>query len=486
MILASISIGAVFSERGIIQQAKDTKKEHDNALAAEEKNLNELLGEYKNSMSGEGFENEEPKPPTEYVDETIAVAPKVSTGMTPVKWNGTNWEKTTTSDSSWYNYGSSEKKWANVVLGDSTFKIVDGKEVLDEEANYSMLVWIPRYAYKIKSMYHQNGNATTAGEIDIVFIGTNNTSKSGTKYTRDSASQYPVATVGGAMSDYVVHPAFDFGSSKLPGFWVGKFESSNTDKTTYNGTDKTMMIKANVPSWRSIQISNMFDVCLEMNKANNVYKLPTSDSIVDPHQMKNNEWGAVAYLSKSMYGKQNEEVYINNNSSYITGIAGDTASASSSSATANTYNTVAGQKASANGNITGVYDMSGGAWEYTAAYVNNGNGNLTSYGASLVNNTNGRYKNVYSKGSSEGQANNYAMSTPTNGHYGDAVYETSNNSSGVNSWYADYSYFPSSGGPFFMRGGNCSYTTSAGLLSFHNVSGGNSSFFGFRVVVPVL
>ena len=159
-------------------------------------------------------------------------------------------------------------------------------------------------------MYHQNGNATTAGEIDIVFIGTNNTSKSGTKYTRDSASQYPVATVGGAMSDYVVHPAFDFGSSKLPGFWVGKFESSNTDKTTYNGTGKTMMIKANVPSWRSIQISNMFDVCLEMNKANNVYKLPTSDSIVDPHQMKNNEWGAVAYLSKSMYGNKRNPRYI--------------------------------------------------------------------------------------------------------------------------------------------------------------------------------
>ena len=483
MILASISIGAVFSERGIIQQAKDTKKEHDNALAAEEKNLNELLGEYKNSMSGEGFENEEPKPPTEYVDETIAVAPKVSTGMTPVKWNGTNWEKTTTSDSSWYNYGSSEKKWANVVLGDSTFKIVDGKEVLDEEANYSMLVWIPRYAYKIKSMYHQNGNATTAGEIDIVFIGTNNTSKSGTKYTRDSASQYPVATVGGAMSDYVVHPAFDFGSSKLPGFWVGKFESSNTDKTTYNGTDKTMMIKANVPSWRSIQISNMFDVCLEMNKANNVYKLPTSDSIVDPHQMKNNEWGAVAYLSKSMYGKQNEEVYINNNSSYITGIAGDTASASSSSATANTYNTVAGQKASANGNITGVYDMSGGAYEYTAAYVNNGNNSLTSYGASLVNNTNGRYKNMYTSSGDTTQGN-YNVSTPENGYYGDAVYETGSGSNGL--WYGDYSGFPYSMYPFFIRGGYYSGTTEAGMFFCSRINGNNNTIIGFRVVIPVL
>lgn len=29
-------------------------------------------------------------------------------------------------------------------------------------------------------------------------------------------------------------------------------------------------------------------------------------------------------------------------------------------------------QASTTGNITGIYDMSGCAWEYTAAYINNG------------------------------------------------------------------------------------------------------------------
>ena len=53
-ILASISIGAVFSEKGIIQQAKDSKKQHEDALAAEEKNLNDLLSDYNNSMGGSG------------------------------------------------------------------------------------------------------------------------------------------------------------------------------------------------------------------------------------------------------------------------------------------------------------------------------------------------------------------------------------------------------------------------------------------------
>ena len=52
MILASVSIGAIFSEKGIIQQATDAKKQHEDARRLEEENLNELLGEYKNSMSG--------------------------------------------------------------------------------------------------------------------------------------------------------------------------------------------------------------------------------------------------------------------------------------------------------------------------------------------------------------------------------------------------------------------------------------------------
>lgn len=57
MILASISIGAIFSEKGIIQQAKDTKKQHEDVVKKEEENLNDLLGEYRNSMNGSGFAN---------------------------------------------------------------------------------------------------------------------------------------------------------------------------------------------------------------------------------------------------------------------------------------------------------------------------------------------------------------------------------------------------------------------------------------------
>ena len=272
IILATVSINVVLGEGGLIQRAQEAKDLTEQAATDEAESLNSLLAQYTNIMA------EEPTPPPEpdvpYVDESIAVAPQVSEGMTPVKWNGSNWVQTEATDSEWYNYG--EKKWANVVLGGATFN----EGVLDESKTYSMLVWIPRYAYKINSQYHQNGSS--AGEIDIVFIDTANKGKDGSK---TYSTTYPSATTGGAMSDYVVHPAFDYGGTALPGFWVGKFETSHTgcttDKSTgqtdTNVTTLTPQIKAGVTSWRSIRVTNIFTVCTEMNKEGNPYGLSSND-----------------------------------------------------------------------------------------------------------------------------------------------------------------------------------------------------------------
>ena len=137
--------------------------------------------------------------------------------------------------------------------------------------------------------------------------------------------------------------------------------------------------------------------------------------------------------------------------------------------------------------------MSGGAWEYVAGYVNNGNGNLTTYGSTLVNAAD-KYKDVY-KVTSDGQSNNYNNSQPTTGlgkptkdtgHYGDAVWETSSSYSGSGSWYSDYSYFPYSRSPFFLRGGIYYDTSDAGVFYFSHYDGNSSSSYSFRVVLPVL
>ena len=129
--------------------------------------------------------------------------------------------------------------------------------------------------------------------------------------------------------------------------------------------------------------------------------------------------------------------------------------------------------------------MSGGAYEYVAAYVNNGHSNLTTYGSSLVN-AEAKYKDVYSKGSSDSYSNNYAVSTPANGHYGDAVWETSNSGTSTNSWYSDYSNFPYIDTPFFRRGGGYNGDADAGVFGFGNSGGYHGSSYSVRVVVPVL
>ena len=191
--------------------------------------------------------------------------PKLGTGMTPIKWNGSSWVNTTGSDPEWYDYTA--KKWANA-------KTSDG----------SMWVWIPRYAYSITSGYH----SSTAGNIDVEFMKglTNETSTGRTRF--DNAS---------GQGNWNIHPAFNYGST-VSGIWVAKFEASNS-----GGKIK---VEPGVSSWRSITVNDIYTNCLNYNKT------------LNSHMMKNDEWGAVAYLSKSKYGK-NAEVTINSNSSYYTG-----------------------------------------------------------------------------------------------------------------------------------------------------------------------
>ena len=250
--------------------------------------------------------------------------------MTPIKWNGSSWVKTAGNDPDWYDY--TEKKWANAMTEDG-----------------SMWVWIPRYAYSITSGYH----SSSTGNIDVEFMkGLTNETSTGRKSFDNVSGQ----------GKWNIHPAFNYGTA-VSGLWVAKFEASN-------GSGK-IKVEPGVQSWRSVTVNNIYTSCLNYNKT------------LNSHMMKNDEWGAVAYLSKSRYGKS-AEVDRNGNSSYYTG-----------GGSGNAYVNNVGQ--STTGTVYGAYDMSGGAWEYVAAYVDNGDSNLTSYGSSLVNGD-AKVKNVYTRG----------------------------------------------------------------------------------------
>ena len=446
LILAGITISLVFSENGIIAKAKEAAEKTNQAAINEQEQMNEVAGYLDNMLNEIGGSGEEPTPPKptlpsdgSYSEEKGVNTPKLGSGMTPIKWNGSSWVNTTGSDKDWYDYTG--KKWANA-------KTSDG----------SMWVWIPRYAYSITSGYH----SSSAGNIEVEFMkGLTNETSTGRTTFQNSSGQ----------GNWNIHPAFNYGQT-VSGIWVAKFEASRSNATSSSaGSNNTIKIQPGVSSWRSITISNIYTVCKNYNSA------------LNSHMMKNDEWGAVAYLSKSKYGKQNEEVWINNSSSYITGSAGNSASAGTDAGTTNDYTSTQGVKASTTGTVYGVYDMSGGAWEYVAGYVNNGNSSLTSYGSSLVNGD-AKTKNVYSKASSDNNTNNYNANS---GKYGDAVYETSANGNSSNgSWYGDYSIFPYTDWPFFERGGGYDNGTAAGVFCFGYNNGNSYSFRSFRPVLVAL
>ncbi len=407
--------------------------------------------------------------------------PKLVEGMTPVVWdasadNGSGgqgaWVEAESVDE-WYNYkttavnGTQAKQWANAMTEDG-----------------SLWVWIPRYAYQIASNYHTN--STTGGTINIEFLkGTTNTGATGktiVEYNSSTTSNYTAFPNG-----YVVHPGFEY-SSTAPGLWVAKFEASQSDAgnnaadyaNSTGGTSGVIKIQPGVNSWRNITIGEAYTKCLS-------YAGTTlGRGSLNSHLMKNAEWGAVAYLSRSEYGK-NGEIWINPNSNYITGQAGTGPSVAS---TADTYaytDETYGVQASTTGNIYGIYDMSGGSVEHIAAYINNSyiqdtGSNPYGYGEALITGAS-HTKDVYAVGTTDSYSNNY---TANQGRYGDAVYETSNAGIGSTSWHQDVSVFPHTARPFFPRGGYYDSATSTGAFYFHYNSGGAASSYSFRPVLVIL
>ena len=385
-------------------------------------------------------------------------APELDDGMIPVVIDNSGSETTiktiSKNDSNWYNYES--KKWANVVLttSSSRSKYLDTTDVVVSESDIlAYLVWIPRYKYKIwTTTTSSKGSEQT---IEVVFEDKTTPKSTGT-------------TVG----SYRTHPAFTFGDTELNGIWVGKFE------TTGNATTPT--VKPNLQSLIYQTVSEQFSTAQKFGTS--TYG---STSKIDAHMMKNSEWGAVAYLSHSKYGV-NEEVYINNSSDYYTGRSGGTTDAISSTNGTYTWDgkttrgsyasdRTLGTKASTTGNITGVYDMSGGVGEYLMGYYS---GASTTWGATSDSNYAGFSSKPDSKYYDDYTTDNSLTACNGGICYGHALSETAN-------WYSDYAFFASSSDPWVICGGGPDYGAGAGVFSFVGAKGGGSANVNgsFRLVL---
>jgi hypothetical protein len=324
----------------------------------------------------------------------------------------------------------------------------------------------------------------------VQFIDKANKTKDGTTISTSYPTSRTENSSDAGMGAYVVHPAFETDKSNggwdadLAGMWVAKFEMS--------GTTTALKSSAGVESLRSTTIGDMFTYSQSYDTTTAVGTTTSFES----HLMKNSEWGAVAYLAHSSYGRNGTEITINSSSSYYTG------GVTTVNDIATVYGTNVNQ--STTGNAYGIYDISGGAYERTAAFVANYTSSMsnrfTDYGSSLVDgiayaqgtnpSASSKYVTVYYNSTSTDEqnsnysANNYAS---TNKKFGDAIYETSNGYNTSNgSWNSDYSDFPYSTSPFFVRGGSHSNGSYAGSFSFDYYSGFSHSGVGFRVVCSPL
>ena len=417
-------------------------------------------------------------------EKSVPNAPELDDNMIAITYKNNNWVKADTDNANndWYNYD--EQKWANAVTvtADTRSNYLNSPvgTTISMDDIETMWVWIPRYSYSIGSedgtnYFGKQGNyldttptRALPGEIDVKFVPT---------YRNDKGTAKYIVSEGIKDNSWYTPDAFTFGDEELAGIWVGKFETSSSNPSASNGGDNTTkldpMIKPNVTSWRSINVSNAFNVSLKMNDDENRYGFSSN---VDTHMMKNDEWAAVAYLSQSRYGKlgnnqfsgANKEVYQNKSDQYITGCSyGSPSNANTDYGCQYTYDkSTGGTGASTTGTVYGIYDMSGGAWEYVM-----GNYNDMVASSGFVSMPDVKYYDKYTSDNTLIACNGKEC--------------TSHGLSETAGWYNDAKTMVYEQHPWMLRSGSSIATANAGIFFFNHYGTFGAAAFNetFRLVI---
>ncbi len=427
--------------------------------------------------------------------------PILDDGMIAIKYENDKAYVANISDE-WYSYKNS--KWANaiVVKEDKKKDYVVGKEVVEDDV-LAYFVWIPRYEYTVKSSYGVNGeDISNPGYIDIRFSKINEKSTGDANYTGD------------VLENWRTQDGFTLGDEELPGIWVGKFQTgygTNISGYPNNIVIENPTIKPNVTSLRYQNVSIQY----EQAKVFNNYGIKNESRL-----MKSDEWNTVAILSQSLYGRcQNDgscpEVRRNNNSSYITGyseVNRRSKDYGTDSSITQPYNTSVGKEASTTGNITGVYDMNGCAYEFVMGVLSDEKGNARS-GYSAITYTSEQAKTIL------GRTDNIAVGIWNSGFNGKVygksldgkelyvtdgknfpdskyynLYTTNNINTGCNGekcyglietwgWYNELAVMPWEQASWMIRGGHFNRGISSGIWHINVNPGRENNYTSFRVVI---
>ena len=403
---------------------------------------------------------------------------------------------------SWYDY--CEKRWANAVMlnkyiddnsssdttSESSYtKVPEYKpgDIIKEDDIQSYFVWIPKFKYKlwnVNSDGKSTGATKLAHSIDIVF------DKNDTTDVEGVSCAAPLLTGESGNCDngeYMTHPAFI--SMGVNGFWVGKFEASDadiiyadssTDEKKQINYERGVSSKPNHSSKTNITVKEMFETAYNYNRE------------LDSHMMKNTEWGAVAYLSHSKYGI-NKKVNINNSNPKITGVS---ALPSTNQQTYlgtygagsdyyDVYNSSIGYLASTTGNITGIYDMAGGAIEYMASYLSTRFGS-SGFNATSIATYDEKYFDIYNASSSQ-TTFQYRILGDATGEMG--PFKTYMDNDGTSryhdEWYRSTSSFATTASAYawFNRGQASTTGVLANQFAFQGYNGAANAGRGYRLVL---
>jgi len=400
-----------------------------------------------------------------FTDTSGANEPVLADGMIPVVYDETKeaWLRANT-EAGWYAY--QDQIWANAVTTTSTNRetyLSDehiGKEIPMDEIN-SMWVWIPRFRYNIPTISNGN-NLTNPPQINVEF-------EPGTETNGVTEATYRTGISAGATNSlYYTHPSFrnvnniEYGGTSLrgawneeiTGYWAAKFNVTSSMEIKPNGTLLTTYDLVNkftrFLSFAGGTFTKSTGVVTFTANTDNNYGLNTETNTTNTHMMKNTEWGAVAILSQSQYGKMgnsdyteaNKEVY--QNLSTVTGKSNGAPSGTTSVEC--DYNDITnrgngtgacGAGASTTGTIYGIYDMHGPEQQVMGFYPT---ANVTSVFTTLPS------TNYYDKYSGVNATS--SQITLDKVILGDATWETLG-------WYSDHIY--ASGGllmdyPLYTRG----------------------------------
>ena len=449
--------------------------------------------------------------------------------MIPVKYTGTTTNAQWTSlanpeDSSnqgnWYNYN--QKQWANAITVKDPSKYQGQTKVVDQSDILGYWVYIPRYAYEV--MRRDGTDKPVPAQNFLIHFEKKTDAKRHPAACSTAGKDYRTECdldrryIKGQPSNqgtWATHPAFTFGSKELNGIWFAKFE------TTGEVNQPTVLPNQYHISGWTVGINNRIGGFYTLAKSlgvndpnnvggDNVSATQNSHHLArfNSHMVNNNDWGAATYLSASKYGAGYNGVQINsqsrsyeinssssgddtwgttgcgpssngNTGTYSDGGTLGTQSACSSSDSQRAYNGTIGQLASTTNNPTGIYDMSGGGWEYTAS----------SYTSDLSNSS----TSYFSRSAHPPYVNNYNFSDPNSCTFatcgGQALYETNDGgSTSGTQWNGNYSYFVYSSDPWFVRGGFYGNGSNAGLFFARSGDGGAyyPDYGAFRVALAPL